>query len=65
MNRRFLTERISWQERFEYLVDYLSEDYERSITDLSNYEGDDFQEAMTEIATEIDKRIVAKNKETA
>ena len=65
MGTRHFQERINWRERFEYLVEYLSEDYERSITDLSNYEGDDFQEAMTGIVTEIDKRIVAKNKETA
>lgn len=60
MNRRFFTERVSWRERFEYLVDYLSEDYERSITDLSSYEGDVFQESITEIAAEIDRRIKAK-----
>ena len=63
MGTRHFQERINWRERFEYLVEYLSENYERSITDLSNYEGDDFQESIIEIAIEIDRRLIqAKDK---
>ncbi|MFN7930923.1 MAG: hypothetical protein U0Y68_23960 [Blastocatellia bacterium] len=60
MNTRYFVKRVSWRERFEYLVDYLSENYEHSITDLSNYEGDDFQEAMVDVCAEIDRRIASK-----
>lgn len=48
---------VSDSERFEYLIEYLTDDYTRSITDLAEYEGDDFHELLKLLRQSIDQKL--------
>lgn len=46
--------------RLDFLIEYLGEDYTRSIADFGQYEGDDLEEALQVTREAIDAKIKSK-----